>query len=113
MSREIKFRAWNKDRKEWANLFIKNGTAHILSHVDGKHEDWQQYTSLLDKNGKEIYEGDVVRAWEPETDTTTGELRMTVDDAFNCYAPLRDILIDKKDVEIIGNIYENPDLLKQ
>jgi len=71
-----------------------------------------QFTGLKDKNGKEIFEGDVVRAWEPETETTTGELRMIIDDALNCYAPLRDMLIDKKDVEVIGNIYQNPELKK-
>lgn len=120
--RTIKFRAvlnkearTNKTYEDWKKLIyftLQDLMRGKVTFVHPEHWQFDEYTGLLDKNGKEIYEGDVVRAWEPETETTTGELRMIIDDALNCYAPLRDMLIDKKDVEVIGKIYQNPELKK-
>lgn len=73
-----------------------------------------QYTGLRDKNGKDIYEGDVVISFGKETEMTISEMRMIVDDAMNCYVPLRDQYLNSNgDLEVIGNIYENPELLRQ
>lgn len=63
MSREIKFRAWNKKGKCWITFGgviyrYENGTLDI---VDSDNLIYEQYTGLKDKNGKEIYEGDRIK----------------------------------------------------
>lgn len=72
-----------------------------------------QFTGILDKNGKEIYEGDVVKndgmqmrdvAFEEGRFVIRGEAGQDVDLGDACWNP--------NDVEIIGTIYENPELLK-
>ena len=115
--REIKFRAWDKETER---MFYPNGaTIYEIIKASEKCEDecWllntdhilMQYTGLKDKHGKEIYEGDIL-SW-----------------ANNDSNPLccRDIVVkwDKGGFQIpydnaelwqvIGNIYENPDLLEK
>jgi len=116
MNREIKFRAWANHTKAmitWKE-FLNDMASFIfaLKHKDTFHI--MQYTGLKDKNEKEIYEGDIVKhkyygkcevvwsgGWSIKHirggENRTGKQRM----------PYRD-----KTFEIIGNIYENPDLLK-
>jgi len=127
--RPIKFRAWDKWGKKMyqevisINIIGVNGTYHSVNNPEGlggllniDGAELQQFTGLLDKNGKEIYEGDIIkndidRLWVIEWDkelcmfcqilySTTGKILERMDLRFNAK-------------EVIGNIYENPELLKE
>lgn len=120
-NREIKFRAWHN--VDWVmyynhsvNLTI-DGAVSVLSKSgeweqddDRSMIDLMQFTGLLDKNGKEIYEGDVLNIDTTNSDgNVVGESKEVVRFEGAYILPLS--WITAPYVEIIGNIYENPDLL--
>jgi hypothetical protein len=104
--REIKFRAWHKDLKEMFYNCLVNGSCwwNEDTHYGGEHDTLMQYTGLKDCNGKEIYEGDICRS-----DDIEAPIKYLLG-AFWFGAVL---LLEPKEIEIIGNIYENPELLKK
>jgi uncharacterized phage protein (TIGR01671 family) len=125
--RTIKFRAWNKKDKKmlFPDSRICETTAH-LGLLDfgetiefGTHEEWNRYelmqfTGLYDRHGKEIYEGDIVE-WETDIDRDYYNgphrfIREEVKFEGGAFYPV--CSIDEYEFEVIGNIYENPELLK-
>lgn len=120
--RETKFRAWHKKDKEmwdWKYLLktMVGGTRQNAFSRDDL--ELMQFTGLRDKNGKEIYEGDILAmpyGGHPAR-WTVGELseyglyfqRHTIKPYQSPY-PYRDLRHFDK-AEVIGNIYENPELL--
>ena len=123
MSREIKFRAWLKEERKMVNvetLFIGinrlcfgNSKTEDLFFRDFEEVELMQYTGLKDKNGKEIYEGDIYHVG----DKNIRYLVVWFDSGFEgkqlrstSYAGLKSWA---KDIEILGNIYENPELLEE
>lgn len=123
--REIKFRAYFKVKGE---LFCADILAWNLTD-DEITVDWKgqitsvdaesivaivQYTGLKDKDGKEIYEGDIIIAHDKMGNYKSLKKPQVVKwDQDN----LRFIVVwhnvDKLEIEVIGNIHENPELLKE
>ena len=130
-NREIKFRAWDKKSKmirtvdDLKNLWTLNNHGGDLKTIPnvivinqsyaggdlelvvGKDCDLMQYTGLKDKNDKEIYEGDILQRYkvngEPYKNTKIVEYEISR------FSNLENLY----ETEIIGNIHENKELLKQ
>lgn len=123
--REIKFRGKRLDNGEWlyGSLVILNGRYFIFD--DANEVDPAtvgEFTGLKDKNGKEIYEGDVIRSPLSEDKTRphrifyhTGNaafMGALIDRKELCYLRLDQDWIYKFGKEVIGNIHDNLELLK-
>lgn len=125
--REIKFRAWDKENKEWiangdpmdlyhsasANCFLFDNDDYDLP----KDIEFVQFTGLKDKNGKEIYEGDILStntfknlegkdveicakvSWHPKSA------------CFGLDGTVAPLFYADEMFEVIGNVWENPKLL--
>ncbi|MFH5827319.1 YopX family protein [Clostridium perfringens] len=138
MSRELKFRVWDKtsdsmlyqDDFERVELDTKNKMVtliaeeesdkshYVLDYEDGIEAEILQYTGLKDKNGKEIYEGDIL------INTNKSKLNLGIENqkylivyralGFGLKPLFKGMALkfNYTDLELIGNIYENPELLE-
>lgn len=127
MDREILFRGKRTDNGEWVEGYYTKqcdccGAVHMILHCAQDPDDDNrayyinpktvgQYTGLTDKNGKKIFEGDIIKIRNKKRYVFFGVCRyrhtnygeyavdLSVKDGSNC--------------EVIGNIHDNPDLIKQ
>jgi hypothetical protein len=112
--REIKFRAWDKEEKKFyyynlSNLWVNGFDCglHKAVAIPVDNTPVQQYTGLHDRNNVEIYEGDYLKDFG-YVEFRSGEYWI-ITNGSKPDMKLVDFIIW---VEVIGNIYENKDLLK-
>ena len=116
--REIKFRAWDKERKEWQHFTLQELITGQATIIWPKLDDWCQFTGLKDRNGKEIYESDILKSTEKPSTGINGAFKVIFDEgAFSLeveedYWPYLCEAFPEQYCEVIGNIHENPDLVK-
>ncbi len=120
--REIKFRAWNEKRKVMAYdlifQFFSDGRIFFQPNHNDIVNNIMQYAGLKDKNGKEIYEGDIAKVTYTYSGinkyTEIGVMEFDENIAQFHFVMKKSLFEDDYSgliVEIIGNIYENPELL--
>lgn len=136
--REIIFKAKRKDNGEWVegyylnvakiNHFICTGKIKLNGAVKGilapemyeiDPDTLCQYTGLTDKNGEKIWENDIVQAWS-EGSNAIGKVIRRVDGLYIMYPAYQKKEFwglypnknGKTTVEVIGNIFDNPELLE-
>ena len=153
--REIKFRAWDKKTKKmravnsivfhyeeecfdfdnsrlpkvvnlWGKDIIEDKA--IVLHREIKDVELMQYTGLKDKNGKEIYEGDIVKTYDAQGNESCIAQILWADYGLNdgwCSKGIKSLIeydkrlfeigfgkSDARDCEVIGNKFDNPELLE-
>lgn len=110
--RQIKCRIWDKILKGWSLntqhwLHLRTEKMLFVTPEQGERYIFEQFTGLLDKNGVEIYEGDIIYGDDEGNDIVSYK-----DNRF-ILEPLGDDCIYWKKSEVIGNIHENPELLER
>lgn len=144
--REIKFRAWDRFKKRWVyitlhpsnvqwasstytsqHLSAKNVTSDAEGVVFDNLEPWLQFTGLKDKNGKEIYEGDIIEydkdfqgkpfldddGWRFEIGFSCGSFLLLDPYDTGERGGFSGFYLHTPALAVIGNVWENPELLTQ
>ena len=121
--RKPKYRAWDtkfekmyEDKyigKHWDDwdlqtLFPSGDKAECVL-IDGKRIILMQYTGLKDKNGKEMYEGDIIEH-DPNPEDYTRDIIVFNEGAFSLKNDDNLNSLEYEEFKVIGNIYENPDI---
>lgn len=122
MAREIQFRAWEHDQQKMCY-----GYQNYIADAEQNNYPLMQFTGICDNTGKEIFEGDVCREWLVDNmEDDGGFWWMAIVEFYNGCWTLKQIGFDyekanedptllhsERNIEVIGNIYENPELLTQ
>ena len=135
MNREILFRGKRMDNGQWVEgdlVRLKDGkksTPHIYGYGEVDPNTVGQYTGLTDKNGRKVFEGDIIRFhkflgepdWIDEVKydvrgclyIATGTMPIRCGSRDGGAFEVQLSSIDKAAIEVIGNIHDNPELLDQ
>lgn len=119
--RTIKFRGQRDDTKEWAYGYYwydSMRNVHMIQNIEFHSSGWNslvlvetvgQFTGLYDKNGKEIYEGDIVNCWGGEWVFGVWEYLEIIE-----ILDIREMFeltnVNWEGIEIIGNIHDNKEI---
>lgn len=121
--RELKFRVWDFDKEEM--IYPNSAKIILISNkgvvIDSETYAIMQFTGLKDKHGKEIYEADVVRSTTEfngytgmDSSLYGGNVYEVRNDSWRFYLyPTSMHSVNLKNLEVIGNIYENPELIEK
>lgn len=126
--REIKFRAWVKDRKEIVNVEEIDFMNKVINYIDNDYEnnrqeiigacfediELMQYTGLKDMRGKEIYEGDIVKFLYSIFEVIWCNEKASFTLKNKKYKEFLNFIYENNNgMEIVGNIYENTESIKE
>jgi uncharacterized phage protein (TIGR01671 family) len=126
MNREIKFRIWDNHTKRYKTcvyeshrdcyLFIGRSGYVTAFNCYGEEIDFedgrfavQQYTGLKDSKGVEIYEGDIVEIGDRKKEVIFNIGMFYIDENYGDIVPISEV---DNIIKVIGNIFENPELIK-
>lgn len=128
MNDRFKFRCWDKENKKMYNDLTSCPNDIEVTSINDVFQEYlndeknilMQCTGLKDKNGKLIYEGDIINIWcKNLTKNQNSEVKFCKEraaftyDYFTDYGNIVPCTMEKTKIEVIGNIYENPELLKE
>lgn len=130
MNREIKFRVWIRENQNpydepdqmlYFDLkkYAEDQDSEMgFFRIDIDKMPIMQFTGLLDKNGKEIYEGDIVRLVNESYNPECGDDPFLLHNVFfdrGAFCVGRGLCLreyEQHEIKVVGNIYENPELLR-
>ena len=114
--REIKLRAWDGEKMVCPDYINRDGHRWWKENsIPTRSEKVMQFTGLKDKKGKEIYEGDILlHSFHSNYIQESLSSKQVVQWHEDCcgFGLVLKILAKSKNIEVIGNIYENPELLE-